>query len=157
MTARRTVLAGFCLAALLTAGGLSYLASPAPDGLDAVTQLGCSRDPVAQVPAAARGTGDAGCIAGHVRDSPLARGPLAGYGVAGHRGLTGAAGVIGVLVTLALAAGLFRLLRRDPSRPVSGNGRPAAGHRSPAEPAGGGPRWRALPPEARLPRRGPVG
>jgi cobalt/nickel transport protein len=106
---------GFLVVALLIAGGLSYLASSAPDGLDSVTLEGC------------RVTGtDAGeqldgtCIAQNARDHSLADGPLADYAVGGGDGTVGLAGVIGVVVTLAVAGGLFWVLRRR------GDGRPGS-------------------------------
>jgi cobalt/nickel transport protein len=99
--------AGFLLAALLIAGGLSYLASSSPDGLDSVTLRGC------QVTETAAGQQlDGTCIARNAQASPTAAGPLAGYAVGGSAGTTGLAGVIGVLVCLALGAGLFQVLRR---------------------------------------------
>ena len=105
--ARSRFLLGFLLAALVIAGGLSYLASPDPDGLDSVTLHGCT------VSETAAGEHlDGACIAQHATDHPMAAGPLAGYAVGGHAGTTGLAGIVGVLVT-ALAAGLlFRVLRR---------------------------------------------
>jgi cobalt/nickel transport protein len=112
---RSRFLLGFLLAALVIAGGLSSLASPDPDGLDAVTLHGCT------VSETASGEHlDGTCIAQHATDHPMAAGPLAGYAVGGHAGTTGLAGIVGVLVT-ALAAGLlFRVLRRHGTR--SGKG-----------------------------------
>ena len=52
------------------------------------------------------------CIAQHAGDHALATSPLADYSVGGGSGTVGLAGVIGVLVTLVLAGGLFWLLRR---------------------------------------------
>jgi cobalt/nickel transport protein len=104
---RSRFLLGFLLAALVIAGGLSSLASPDPDGLDAVTLHGCTVNETASGEHL-----DGTCIAQHATDHPMAAGPLAGYAVGGHAGTTGLAGIAGVLVT-ALAAGLlFRLLRR---------------------------------------------
>ncbi|MGI5130384.1 PDGLE domain-containing protein [Pseudonocardia sp. CA-107938] len=99
--------AGFLLVALLVAGGLSYLASSAPDGLDSVTLHGCQ---VTQVDGHEQLDGT--CIAQHATDSATAGSPLADYAVGGAAGSNGVAGVIGVLVCAAVAAGLFRLLRR---------------------------------------------
>ena len=104
---RSRFLLGFLLAALVIAGGLSYLASPDPDGLDSVTLHGCT---VSETAAGEQLDGT--CIAQHATGHTMAAGPLADYAVGGHTGTTGLAGVIGVLVT-ALAAGLlFRVLRR---------------------------------------------
>ena len=95
---------GFLLVALAVAGGLSYLASPDPDGLDTVTLQGCAETGSGQL------TGQ--CIAQNATDHATAGSPLAGYSLLGGAGTVGAAGIIGVLVTLAVAGGLFRLLRR---------------------------------------------
>lgn len=111
----RAFFAGFALAALLVAGLLSYLASPAPDGLDTVTMQGCT---VTEDGGEDRLSGQ--CIARDAEDHDLANGPLADYTVGGDGALSGVAGVIGVLVTLALAGGLCWLARprgggnRDP-------------------------------------------
>ncbi len=111
---RSRFLPGFLLAALLIAGGLSYLASPAPDGLDSVTLHGCT---VSETDAGERLDGT--CIAQNATEPGTAGSPLADYAVAGQDGTTGLAGVVGVLVT-ALAAGLvFRVLRR-PRSPSDG-------------------------------------
>jgi cobalt/nickel transport protein len=92
----------FGIVALLIAGLLSYLASSSPDGLDSVTLQGCTE----------AGEGLSGeCIAQNARDHGLSGSPLADYTVRGSQGTVGVAGVIGVLVTLALAGGLFWLLR----------------------------------------------
>ncbi|GAA3875429.1 hypothetical protein GCM10022243_45450 [Saccharothrix violaceirubra] len=83
---------GFALVSLVLAGVVSYFASADPDGLDYVTE-------------------EHG-IAEHARDHPLGGGPLADYAVGGDDRLTGVAGVVGVLVVLSVAFGLFRLLRK---------------------------------------------
>jgi len=96
---------GFLVVALLVAGGLSYLASGDPDGLDTVTLTGCELD--------ADGEPRAGsCIAESAEDHALADSPFADYAVGGGEGTVGIAGVVGVLVTLAVAGGLFWVLRR---------------------------------------------
>jgi cobalt/nickel transport protein len=96
---------GFLIAALLVAGGLSYLASGDPDGLDTVTLSGCELD--------ADGEPVAGtCIAQNADDHALGDSPLADYTVAGDDATVGVAGVVGVVVTLVVAGGLFWLLRR---------------------------------------------
>ncbi|ASR37421.1 hypothetical protein BAY61_23170 [Prauserella marina] len=93
---------GFALVALVIAGALSYAADGDPDGLDSVTQRGCT-----EVAGELRGS----CPAQHATEHGLAGSPLADYTVGGNDALTGIAGVAGVLATLALAYGLFRLLR----------------------------------------------
>lgn len=103
---RSRFLVGFLLVALVIAGGLSYLASSSPDGLDSVTLHGC------QVSESAAGEQlDGTCVAQNAADHALGSGPLAGYAVGGREGSVGIAGVVGVLVTIALAGGLFGLLR----------------------------------------------
>lgn len=102
---------GFAVVALLTAGLLSYLADSDPDGLDKVTRQGCGEVP---------GTGElrGECIARNAGDHVMAGGPLADYAVGGDDGLTGVAGVLGVLATFVVAGGLFWLVRRrKPSPP----------------------------------------
>ena len=98
---------GFLLVALIVAGGLSYFASPDHDGLDTVTLHGCD---VIETDAGEQLDGT--CIAQHAGDHALADSPLAEYALGGTDGTVGPAGVIGVLVTLAAAGGLFWLLRR---------------------------------------------
>jgi cobalt/nickel transport protein len=108
---RSRFLLGFLLTALLVAGGLSYLASSDPDGLDSVTLNGCT------VSGNAAGERlDGTCIAQNATTSHTAGSPLAGYAVAGAGGTTGLAGVVGVLVTALLAGLLFRVLRRPGDR-----------------------------------------
>lgn len=102
--------AGFLVVALLLAGVVSYAASSSPDGLDAVTRTGCRFD----------GSGEpvgGQCIARNAGEHATSGSPLADYTVGGGEGTTGLAGVIGVLVTLVLAGGLFWLLRRRSSPP----------------------------------------
>lgn len=98
---------GFLLIALLIAGGMSYVASSAPDGLDSVTLSGCQTVEVNGVEQL-----DGTCIAQNAGDSATAGSPLADYAIGGGEGTVGLAGVIGVLVTLAIGGGLFWLLRR---------------------------------------------
>jgi cobalt/nickel transport protein len=102
-------LLGFLLVALAVAGGLSYLASSSPDGLDSVTLSGCTLsedgEPV-----------DGTCIAQNAQEHGLAGSPLADYAVGGAEGSTGVAGIAGVLVCLLVAGGLFWLLRRRAPR-----------------------------------------
>ncbi|MGH4022123.1 MAG: PDGLE domain-containing protein [Pseudonocardiaceae bacterium] len=99
--------AGFAVAALLVAGLVSYLAYPHPDGLDTVTLQGCTESGESL-------SGD--CIAQRARDHDLAGSPLADYTLGGNEALLGVSGIIGVVVTFAVAGGLFWLLcprRRD--------------------------------------------
>jgi cobalt/nickel transport protein len=119
--------AAFLVVALLVAGGLSYLASPDPDGLDTVTLSGCT---VTETDAGEQLDGT--CIAQNAEDHALGAGPLADYAVDGAEGSVGLAGVIGVLVTAVVAGGLFWLLRRPGTR--------TGPHRGRTGPAGGGPR-----------------
>lgn len=110
--ARSRFLLGFLLAALVIAGGLSYLASPDPDGLDSVTLHGCTVSETASGEQL-----DGTCIAQHAAAQHpsghrMAGSPLADYAVGGHAGTTGLAGVVGVLVTALVAGLLFRVLRR---------------------------------------------
>ncbi|ONI90179.1 hypothetical protein ALI22I_12670 [Saccharothrix sp. ALI-22-I] len=83
---------GFALVSLVLAGVVSYFADSNPDGLDHVTEQ--------------QG------IAEHAQDHPLSGGLLADYAVGGDDRFTGVAGVVGVVVTLAVAGGLFWLLRK---------------------------------------------
>jgi cobalt/nickel transport protein len=98
--------AGFALAALVIAGALSYFADSDPDGLDSATLKGCE---VVQTSQGEELKGS--CIAQHTKDHDMAASPLANYSVGGDSRFTGVAGVAGVAVTLALAGGLFWLLR----------------------------------------------
>lgn len=91
---RRFLLAGL-LVALLVAGFGSFYASSYPDGLDFVAEK--------------TGFGD------REEQSSTADGPFAGYstrGVDDERLSGGIAGVAGTLAVLALAGGLFWVLRR---------------------------------------------
>lgn len=80
---------------LLLAGVVSYYASSSPDGLEKVA-------------------GDIG-LADHAQDSAVAGSPLSDYtvtGVTDDRLSVGLAGILGVLITGALAFGLFLWLGR---------------------------------------------
>ena len=101
--------AGCLVVALLLAGVVSYAASGSPDGLDAVTQTGCELDESGEP---VGGT----CIAQNAGEHAAAASPLADYTVGGSEGTTGIAGVIGVLLTLFVAGGLFWVLRGRSSR-----------------------------------------
>jgi cobalt/nickel transport protein len=113
---RSRFLLGFLLAALVIAGGLSYLASPDPDGLDSVALHGCT---------VSETTGgeqlDGTCIAQNATESHTAGSPLADYAVGGREGTTGIAGIAGVLVTALVAGLLFRLLGRSGRRRRTGS------------------------------------
>jgi cobalt/nickel transport protein len=113
---RSRFLLGFLLAALVIAGGLSYFASPDPDGLDSVTLHGCT---VSDTTAGEQLDGT--CIAQNATESHTAASPLADYAVGGHEGTTGLAGIVGVLVTALVAGLLFRLLRRRSGRDRAGS------------------------------------
>lgn len=102
----------FLAVALVLAGVVSYAASSSPDGLDAVTQTGCVIDEESGEPAGGR------CIAQNAGEHATAGSPLADYAVGGTEGTNGIAGVIGVLVTLAVAGGLFWVLRRRGHAPT---------------------------------------
>jgi cobalt/nickel transport protein len=97
----------FALVVLVVAGGVAYFADSDPDGLDAVTQRGCSTVVTEQ---GEQLRGD--CIAQHATDHAFSGGPLADYAVGGDDRFTGVAGVFGAIVTLAVAGGLFWGLRR---------------------------------------------
>lgn len=113
---RSRFLLGFLLAALVIAGGLSYLASPDPDGLDSVALHGCT------VSETAGGEQlDGTCIAQNATGSHTAGSPLADYAVGGREGTTGLAGIAGVLVTALVAGLLFRLLGRSGRRRRTGS------------------------------------
>ena len=101
---------GFLIVALIIAGGLSYFASSAPDGLDSVTLTGCTLDEDGEP---VEGT----CIAQNAEDHALGEGPFADYSIGGDEGTVGAAGIVGVLVTLVVAGGLFWVLRRRDRQP----------------------------------------
>jgi hypothetical protein len=98
---RRVLWIGALVVVLLLAGVASYYASSHPDGLERVAEQ----------------TG----FLGSAEDSAAADSPLADYrtdGVDDDRLSGGLAGVLGSLLVLALAGGLFWLLRRrgDPGR-----------------------------------------
>ncbi|GAB3955063.1 PDGLE domain-containing protein [Micromonospora vulcania] len=115
-------LAGGLLVALLLAGVVSNYASAHPDGLDSSLRKGCTVD--------AEGTITGGsCPAQQTRDHELADGPLADYGVRGVQNgflSTGLSGVLGVLITFAIGAGGFWLLRRRGTASAIGDGATSA-------------------------------
>lgn len=105
---RHLFLLAFGLVALVIAGILSYAASSSPDGLDSTTLRGCE---TVVVDGAEQLRGN--CIAQHAGDHAMSSSPLADYSVAGLGADSGGvAGVIGVVVTLLVAGGLFWLLAR---------------------------------------------
>lgn len=101
-----TVLLAGLLITLLVAGVASYYASSRPDGLEYVAER--------------TGFADRG------EESAASDGPLADYRTAGvddPRLSGGIAGVLGALVVLGLAFGLFWILRRrDPRADASADG-----------------------------------
>lgn len=101
----------FLLVTLFIAGGISYLASSSPDGLDSTTLRGCE---VIGGNGTEELTGH--CIAQSAKDHALAGSLLADYAVAGVDGTNGFAGVVGVLATLAVAGGVFWVIARSRAR-----------------------------------------
>jgi cobalt/nickel transport protein len=99
---------GGLLVALFLAGVVSNFASGSPDGLDAASRKGCTFNENDEITG-----GD--CMARNVKDHELADSPLADYGLSGIGNSfvsTAIAGVTGVLVTFAVAGGIFWLVRR---------------------------------------------
>jgi cobalt/nickel transport protein len=99
---------GGLLVALLLAGVVSNFASSSPDGLESVTRAGCDFDDQDAIAG-----GD--CLAQEEQDHELGDSPLADYGIKGIDNVylsTGLAGVAGVLLTFAIGAGIFWLVRR---------------------------------------------
>lgn len=85
----------FFLASLAIAGGLSFYASSHPDGLEKVAE-------------------DTGFL-DTAKDSAVSNSPLAGYGVSGigdERFSVALSGVIGIIITAAIAYGTFALVKR---------------------------------------------
>jgi cobalt/nickel transport system permease protein len=101
---RGFVVAGL-LVAFVLAGGVSYLASSAPDGLNATTLEGCTVN--------ARGEITGGtCVAQSALNHEWGGSFLAHYGISGVGNSTGLAGVIGVVLTFAVGALIFWIIRR---------------------------------------------
>jgi cobalt/nickel transport protein len=94
---------GFILAGLLVslvlAGLVSNFASEAPDGLEHAAREGCTEDATGEIVGGS-------CIAQAERDHDLAGSPFADYAV------PVVSGVVGVVITFAVAGGLFWLVRR---------------------------------------------
>jgi cobalt/nickel transport protein len=107
--------AGFLIVTLLIAGGVSYLASSSPDGLDSATLQGCE---VVDNNGTDELTGS--CIAQHAADHHMASSPLADYSILGGENTGGIAGIIGVVITLAAAGALFWAIARSRSKTSSG-------------------------------------
>lgn len=83
------------LVSLVIAGGVSFYASSQPDGLEKVAE-------------------DTGFL-DTAKDSAVSNSPLADYGIVGvtdERVSVGLSGVIGILVTGALAFGTFAVVKR---------------------------------------------
>lgn len=106
---------GFALVTLIIAGGVSYLASSNPDGLDSATLQGCE---VVEVDGGEELTGE--CIAQSATDHHLASSPLADYSIVGGENTGGIAGIIGVVVTVLVAGGLFWVIARTTSKSRTG-------------------------------------
>lgn len=101
---RTFVLAGLAVAAVL-AGGVSYLASSHPDGLDATTLEGCTLNEADEIIGGS-------CIAQRAQDHELGGSFLADYGIKGVDNATGLAGLIGVALTFAIGLAIFWSIRR---------------------------------------------
>ncbi|PRC42366.1 hypothetical protein C6A85_000000110865 [Mycobacterium sp. ITM-2017-0098] len=102
---------------LLIAGGVSYVASSSPDGLDSATLQGCE---VVETAGGEELTGE--CIAQHADEHALAGSPLADYAIGGRDGTGGLAGILGVVVTVVIAGGAFWLIARSRAKPKSSAG-----------------------------------
>ncbi|MGK5674966.1 PDGLE domain-containing protein [Micromonospora sp. URMC 106] len=116
-------LVGGLLVALLLAGVVSNFASSHPDGLDSSLREGCTFDADDNI------TGGS-CPAQREKEHEIG-GPLADYGIAGVDNdflSTGLSGVLGVLLTFAVAGGVFWLVRRRGPQ----DGDPAGRERAPA-------------------------
>lgn len=100
----RPIIAVGALITLVIAGGVSYFASSAPDGLDATALKGCTLDADGNI------TGGS-CVAQRAADHELLSGPLADYGVKGLERSTGLAGIIGVAITFAIGLAIFWTIR----------------------------------------------
>ena len=120
------------LVALLLAGVVSNYASSHPDGLDSSLLKGCTVD--------ADGTITGGTCPAQREEEHEVGGPLADYGVSGVDNeflSTGLSGVLGVLLTFAVAGGAFWLVRRRGPAPADADTTAAADRAdSPAGTAG---------------------
>lgn len=96
------------IVALVLAGVVSNFASSHPDGLESVMHQGCEFGADDEIVGGE-------CVAQQAQDHELADSPFADYGLAGVDNAflgTAVSGVLGVLVTFAVGAGLFWLVRR---------------------------------------------
>ncbi|MGK2880540.1 MAG: PDGLE domain-containing protein [Mycobacterium sp.] len=107
-SARRSFWILFAVATLVIAGMVSYFASSSPDGLDSATLQGCD---VVETAAGEQLTGS--CIAQSATDHHLSASPLADYAIAGRAWSGGLAGILGVVVTLVAAGGVFSIIARS--------------------------------------------
>lgn len=106
MKTSRFVLLG-ALVALALAGGLALFASSSPDGLESVMLEGCQTGADGEISGGE-------CALQQAGEHEIG-GPLADYGISfiDSEALGGSlAGIVGVLLVLALATGLFWLLAR---------------------------------------------
>lgn len=114
---------GGLLVALLLAGVASNFASSSPDGLDSASRKGCTFNENDEITG-----GD--CMARNAKDHEMSDSPFADYGLSGIGNSyvsTAIAGVSGVLLTFAIAGGIFWLVRRRGSGvSASGSGVPAS-------------------------------
>ena len=111
---KRIFLISGLLVSLLLAGVVSSFASSSPDGLDSAAREGCTFDADDNI------TGGT-CMAQQEQEHQLAGGPLADYGIKGIGNeylSTGLSGVLGVLVTFGIGAGVFWLVRRRTREPA---------------------------------------
>ena len=114
---RRWFWIGFAVITLLIAGGVSYLASSSPDGLDSATLQGCQ---VVETGGGEQLHGE--CIAQHAEDHAMAGSPMADYAIGGKDGTGGLAGIAGVVVTVAVAGAVFWLIARSRAKPKQSAG-----------------------------------
>lgn len=116
MKTSRLVLTG-ALVALVLGGFVALFASSSPDGLESVMLEGCRTDAEGEISGGE-------CALQQAAEHEIG-GPLADYGIAdvGSEALGGSlAGIIGVLLVLALATGLFRLLALGRAAPKESGG-----------------------------------
>jgi cobalt/nickel transport protein len=110
------------IVALVLAGIVSNFASSHPDGLESVIHQGCEFDDNDEIVGGE-------CVAQQAQDHELADSPFADYGLAGVDNpilATAISGVLGVLITFAVGAGLFWLVRRRGTGGLAAAGSPAA-------------------------------